>query len=122
MLSHDTEEDSHVQMNKIWAQLIGAFKEQMEMRRSLVELKNTNIELHTDVSRHLLSIAECVCPLAQPHPDPSTVPPNRAGPACLPEQRGHCWELLLLLSSYPLLPAGSCSSRAHLPLWLRWAR
>lgn len=58
MLSHDTEEDSHVQMNKIWAQLIGAFKEQMEMQHSLVELKNTNIELHTDVSRHLLSIAE----------------------------------------------------------------
>ncbi|XP_011885302.1 PREDICTED: kinesin-like protein KIF19 [Cercocebus atys] len=58
MLSHDTEEDSHVQMNKIWAQLITAFKEQMEMRRSLVELKNTNIELHTDVSRHLLTIAD----------------------------------------------------------------
>ncbi|XP_063487209.1 kinesin-like protein KIF19 [Symphalangus syndactylus] len=57
-LSHDTEEDSHVQMNKIRAQLIGAFKEQMEMGHSLVELENTNIELHMDVSRHLLTIAD----------------------------------------------------------------
>ncbi|KAM4812115.1 kinesin-like protein KIF19 [Urocitellus parryii] len=55
---HDTEEDSRLQMNKIRAQLIGAFKEQMEMRRSLVELENTNIELHMDMSRHLLTIAD----------------------------------------------------------------
>ncbi|KAG3260121.1 kinesin-like protein KIF19 [Ictidomys tridecemlineatus] len=55
---HDTEEDSRLQMNKIRAQLIGAFKEQMEMRHSLVELENTNIELHMDMSRHLLTIAD----------------------------------------------------------------
>lgn len=55
--AHDGE-DSRLQMNKIRAQLIGAFKEQLEMRRSLVELENTNIELHVDVSRHLLTIAE----------------------------------------------------------------
>ncbi|XP_071461857.1 kinesin-like protein KIF19 [Marmota flaviventris] len=55
---HDTEEDSRLQMNKIRAQLIGAFKEQMEMWRSLVELENTNIELHMDMSRHLLTIAD----------------------------------------------------------------
>ncbi|XP_047569084.1 kinesin-like protein KIF19 [Lutra lutra] len=54
----DGEEDSRLQMNKIRAQLIGAFKEQLEMRRSLVELENTNIELHVDVSRHLLTIAD----------------------------------------------------------------
>ncbi|XP_077614975.1 kinesin-like protein KIF19 [Crocuta crocuta] len=54
---HDGE-DSRQQMNKIRAQLIGAFKEQLEMRRSLVELENTNIELHVDLSRHLLTIAE----------------------------------------------------------------
>nr|XP_058148454.1 kinesin-like protein KIF19 [Dasypus novemcinctus] len=54
---HDTE-DSCLQMNKIRAQLIGAFKEQMEMRRSLVELENTNTELHIDTSRHLLTIAD----------------------------------------------------------------
>lgn len=57
-IPHDAEEDSRLQMNKIRAQLIGAFKEQMEMRRSLVELENTNIELHIDMSRHLLTIAE----------------------------------------------------------------
>ncbi|XP_059272003.1 kinesin-like protein KIF19 [Mustela nigripes] len=56
--AHDGEEDSRLQMNKIRAQLIGAFKEQLEMRRSLVELENTNIELHVDVSRHLLTIAD----------------------------------------------------------------
>ncbi|XP_027947691.1 kinesin-like protein KIF19 [Eumetopias jubatus] len=50
--------DSHLQMNKIRAQLLGAFKEQLEMRRSLVELENTNIELHVDTSRHLLTIAD----------------------------------------------------------------
>ncbi|XP_029410996.1 kinesin-like protein KIF19 [Nannospalax galili] len=55
---HDAEEDNRLQMNKIRAQLIGAFKEQMEMRRSLVELENTNIELHIDMSRHLLTIAD----------------------------------------------------------------
>ncbi|XP_052023728.1 kinesin-like protein KIF19 [Apodemus sylvaticus] len=55
---HDTEEDSRLQMNKIRAQLIGAFKEQMAMRRSLVELENTSIELHIDMSRHLLTIAD----------------------------------------------------------------
>ncbi|XP_049761021.1 kinesin-like protein KIF19 [Elephas maximus indicus] len=55
---NDTEEERRLQMNKIRAQLIGAFKEQMEMRHSLVELENTNIELHIDTSRHLLTIAD----------------------------------------------------------------
>uniref|UniRef100_G3VJ94 Kinesin-like protein n=1 Tax=Sarcophilus harrisii TaxID=9305 RepID=G3VJ94_SARHA len=55
---HDSEEDSRIQMNKIRGQLISAFKEQMEMRRSLMELENTNIELHIDTSRHLLTIAD----------------------------------------------------------------
>lgn len=45
-------------MNRIRAQLTGAFKEQMEMRHSLVELESTNLELHVDLSRHLLTIAE----------------------------------------------------------------
>uniref|UniRef100_A0A8D2C4X5 Kinesin-like protein n=1 Tax=Sus scrofa TaxID=9823 RepID=A0A8D2C4X5_PIG len=54
----DTEEESRLQMNKIRAQLIGAFKEQLEMRHSLMELENTSIELHIDTSRHLLTIAD----------------------------------------------------------------
>ncbi|KAM8765962.1 LOW QUALITY PROTEIN: kinesin-like protein KIF19 [Rhynchonycteris naso] len=44
----DTEEDRRLQMNRIRAQLVGTFKEQLEMRRSLVELENTSIELHID--------------------------------------------------------------------------
>ncbi|XDB64709.1 hypothetical protein ABFV05_018325 [Capra hircus] len=54
----NAEEDSRLQMNRIRAQLIGAFKEQLEMRRSLVELENTSIGLHVDTSRHLLTIAD----------------------------------------------------------------
>lgn len=45
-------------MNTLRAQLMGAFREQMEMRRSLMELENTNIELHVDTCRHLLTITE----------------------------------------------------------------
>ncbi|XP_068823553.1 kinesin-like protein KIF19 [Capricornis sumatraensis] len=56
------EEDSRLQMNRIRAQLIGAFKEQLEMQRSLVELENTSIELQVDTSRHLLTIAEGTLP------------------------------------------------------------
>ncbi|CAM4630910.1 unnamed protein product [Caretta caretta] len=46
------------EMNKLREQLIGAFKEQTEMRRSLMELENTNTELHIDTSRHLLTITD----------------------------------------------------------------
>ncbi|KAM6379218.1 LOW QUALITY PROTEIN: kinesin-like protein KIF19 [Pluvialis apricaria] len=45
-------------MNTMQAQLMGAFREQMEMHRSLMELENTNIELHVDTCRHLLTIAD----------------------------------------------------------------
>lgn len=58
MPTQDTEEDSHLQMDRIRAQLVGAFREQLEMRRSLAELENANVELHVDASRHLLAIAE----------------------------------------------------------------
>ncbi|XP_032086883.1 kinesin-like protein KIF19 [Thamnophis elegans] len=53
----DLEEDGH-RLQKLRKQLVGAFKEQMDMRRSLMELENTNMELHVDTSRHLLMIAE----------------------------------------------------------------
>ncbi|KAM9292166.1 LOW QUALITY PROTEIN: kinesin-like protein KIF19 [Morus bassanus] len=39
-------------------QLMGAFREQMEMCCSLMELENTNIELHIDTCRHFLTIAD----------------------------------------------------------------
>ncbi|XP_070616342.1 kinesin-like protein KIF19 [Erythrolamprus reginae] len=54
----DLEEDGHQQLQKLRKQLVGAFKEQMDMRRSLMELENTNMELHVDTSRHLLMIAD----------------------------------------------------------------
>ncbi|KAM4632494.1 kinesin-like protein KIF19 [Discoglossus pictus] len=44
--------------NSLRDQLINAFKEQMEMRRSIMKLENTNAELHIDSSRHLLTIAD----------------------------------------------------------------
>ncbi|XP_029140618.1 kinesin-like protein KIF19 [Protobothrops mucrosquamatus] len=56
--SLDFEEDGHQQLQKLQKQLVGAFKEQMDMRRSLMELENTNMELHVDTSRHLLMIAD----------------------------------------------------------------
>ncbi|XP_051488412.1 kinesin-like protein KIF19 [Apus apus] len=45
-------------MKALRAQLMGAFREQMEMRRSLMELENTNIDLHMDTCRHLLTITD----------------------------------------------------------------
>lgn len=54
----DPEEDGRLQMNRIRAQLVGAFREQKEMRSSLLELENASTELHMDMSRHLLTIAE----------------------------------------------------------------
>ncbi|KAM6352040.1 kinesin-like protein KIF19 isoform 3-T5 [Alca torda] len=45
-------------MNTLRAQLMGAFREQMEMRRSLMELENTNVLLHVDTCRHLLTITD----------------------------------------------------------------
>ncbi|XP_025031417.1 kinesin-like protein KIF19, partial [Python bivittatus] len=54
----DFEEYGHQQLQKLQKQLMGAFKEQMDMRRSLMELENSNMELHVDTSRHLLLIAD----------------------------------------------------------------
>ncbi|KAM6054395.1 LOW QUALITY PROTEIN: kinesin-like protein KIF19 [Chlamydotis macqueenii] len=45
-------------MNTLRAQLMEAFREQTEIRRSLMELENTNTELHIDTCRHLLTITE----------------------------------------------------------------
>ncbi|KFW84436.1 Kinesin-like KIF19, partial [Manacus vitellinus] len=53
-----SEAPSSQAMSTLRAQLIGAFREQMEMRHSLMELENTNIELHVDTCRHLLTIAD----------------------------------------------------------------
>lgn len=41
-------------------QLLDAFRQQMEIRRSLMELENSNMEIQIDTSKHLLTIAELV--------------------------------------------------------------
>ncbi|XP_035870423.1 kinesin-like protein KIF19 [Phyllostomus discolor] len=65
--TQDTEEDSRLQMSRIRAQLVGAFEEQLEMRRSLLELENASVELHVAVSRHLLAIADWEREKTHPH-------------------------------------------------------
>ncbi|XP_002735267.1 kinesin-like protein KIF19 [Saccoglossus kowalevskii] len=46
------------EMDKLRQQLVSNFQEQMEIRRSLMELENTNMEIAMDTSKHLLTIAE----------------------------------------------------------------
>nr|XP_013817066.1 PREDICTED: kinesin-like protein KIF19 [Apteryx mantelli mantelli] len=54
----DSEAHGRQEMNKLRAQLTEAFREQMELCHSLMELENTNIELQVDTCRHLLTIAD----------------------------------------------------------------
>ncbi|ELK28991.1 Eukaryotic translation initiation factor 3 subunit B [Myotis davidii] len=58
MPAQDPEEDSRLQMDETRGQLVGTFQEPPEVARSPVELEDTNMELHADVSQHLLAIAE----------------------------------------------------------------
>ncbi|XP_012878834.1 PREDICTED: kinesin-like protein KIF19 [Dipodomys ordii] len=93
---HDAEEESRLQVDKIRAQLIGAFREQMEMRRSLVELENTNIELHVDMSRHLLTLAE---------------PGAQHEPWCFTKNRDHLQNRLLRACPQASFPPGFYRAR-----------
>lgn len=47
-------------MDQLREQLLDAFRQQMEIRRSLMELENSNMEIQIDTSKHLLTIAELV--------------------------------------------------------------
>lgn len=47
-------------MDQLREQLLDAFRQQMEIRRSLMELENSNMEIQMDTSKHLLTIAELV--------------------------------------------------------------
>ncbi|KAJ8391886.1 hypothetical protein AAFF_G00085020 [Aldrovandia affinis] len=49
---------SRREMGRLREQLLCAFREQMEIRRSLVELENCNMEVHIDTSRHLVTISD----------------------------------------------------------------
>lgn len=48
-------------MDQLREQLLDAFRQQMEIRRSLMELENSNMEIQIDTSKHLLTIAEYGC-------------------------------------------------------------
>lgn len=45
-------------MDQLREQLIEAFRQQMEIRKQLMELENTNMEIQIETSKHLLTIAE----------------------------------------------------------------
>uniref|UniRef100_A0A8C3HB87 Kinesin-like protein n=1 Tax=Chrysemys picta bellii TaxID=8478 RepID=A0A8C3HB87_CHRPI len=46
------------EMDQLREQLIGAFQEQMDVRRQLMELENSSMELQMESTRHLLTIAD----------------------------------------------------------------
>ncbi|XP_030634913.1 kinesin-like protein KIF19 [Chanos chanos] len=54
----EVQQYSRREMAVLREQLQSAFREQMEIRRSLMELENCNMELHIDTSRHLLTISD----------------------------------------------------------------
>ncbi|XP_059180690.1 kinesin-like protein KIF19 [Centropristis striata] len=49
---------SRAEMDQLREQLLDAFRQQMEIRRSLMELENSNMEIQIDTSKHLLTIAD----------------------------------------------------------------
>lgn len=55
-----TSQQSRLEMDQLREQLLDAFRQQMEIRRSLMELENSNMEIQIDTSKHLLTIAESV--------------------------------------------------------------
>ncbi|CAK6438484.1 unnamed protein product [Pipistrellus nathusii] len=50
-------QEEQADMGQLREQLIGAFQEQMDVRRRLLELENHTMEVQIDTSRHLLTIA-----------------------------------------------------------------
>ncbi|XP_061425863.1 kinesin-like protein KIF19 isoform X2 [Lethenteron reissneri] len=55
-IRHVQEEVS--QVSRLREQLLAVFREQMEIRRSLMELENSSLAMHMDMSRHLLTISD----------------------------------------------------------------
>ncbi|KAK9530126.1 hypothetical protein VZT92_011651 [Zoarces viviparus] len=49
---------SRAEMDQLREQLLDAFRQQMEIRRNLMELENSNMEVQIDTSKHLLTIAD----------------------------------------------------------------
>ncbi|XP_047673880.1 kinesin-like protein KIF19 isoform X2 [Tachysurus fulvidraco] len=55
--AHSTQQ-SRAEMDHLREQLIEAFRQQMQIRKRLMELDNTNMEIQIDTSKHLLTIAD----------------------------------------------------------------
>ncbi|XP_041095811.1 kinesin-like protein KIF19 isoform X2 [Polyodon spathula] len=55
--AHSTKQDRR-EMERLRGQLIDAFRQQMEVRKSLMELENNNMEVQIDTAKHLLTIAD----------------------------------------------------------------
>lgn len=58
-------------MDQLREQLLDAFRQQMAIRRSLMELENSSMEIQMDTSKHLVTITESVClrgTIASPSP------------------------------------------------------
>ncbi|XP_063076853.1 kinesin-like protein KIF19 [Engraulis encrasicolus] len=49
---------SRAEMDQLREQLIEAFRQQMEIRKSLMQLDNSHMEIQIDTSKHLLTIAD----------------------------------------------------------------
>lgn len=55
-------QQTRAETEQLREQLLEAFRQQMVIRRSLLELENSSVEVQIDTSRHLLTIAESVSP------------------------------------------------------------
>lgn len=53
-------QQSRAETEQLREQLLEAFRQQMEIRRSLLELENSSVEVQTHTSKQLLTIAESV--------------------------------------------------------------
>lgn len=53
-------QQSRAETEQLREQLLEAFRQQMEIRRSLLELENSSLEVQTHTSQQLLTIAESV--------------------------------------------------------------
>ncbi|KAM6896971.1 LOW QUALITY PROTEIN: kinesin-like protein KIF19 [Xenentodon cancila] len=51
-------QQSRAEMDQLREQLLDAFRQQMEIRKSLMELENSNMEIQIDTSKHLLTITD----------------------------------------------------------------
>ncbi|XP_015252985.1 PREDICTED: kinesin-like protein KIF19 [Cyprinodon variegatus] len=51
-------QQSRAEMDELREQLLDAFRQQMKIRKSLIELENSNMEIQMDTSRHLVTVAD----------------------------------------------------------------